>query len=1247
MRITSEKKFNFCERLIRRFHPLVFAFMATLLALPSSAGIVLPDEPLTTGARIPPNVLFVLDNSGSMADTFMPDSIPAVTGIDIKNLTFVRNVIYYDPRKTYLPWVDSTGATMTGGTAYNAAYSDISRVAPFATGTTDLSVSTQTYYVPKDLANTASFSNVVNYYRYQILTGGSVERSEWDGTRAAALVPTGYPQTGLAGTGTATMYSLPTVTLPANAVNLVVEATGAGNARLYIRQDAAPTTATSTASSTGTGATKTITRANPAAADWYIGLTGRIAAGFSGVTVKVSYQLNTDRCSGGGWINCTYATPTARTDAAEKQNFATWYSYHRSRFKVAKAGAGRAFAEIGSNYRVGYRNIWNDMPVSNTVIPGGGNWPTGGRWNTHPISRAKPIPVTRNNGLFDDPNGSLGANNNRTAWYQRLYAQDGSSSTPLRKALWDSGNYFATDHSDTGPWGPEPTAGQYACRQNFTILTTDGYRNDDASNSGDFDYTGVGQQVGEQDNVTGDNITSPSGASFTYAPSAPFASSHSNTLADIAMYYWKTDLRSDLLNVVQPSSANPAFWQHMTTFSISIGAQGNLNPATDLPNMVAGGVWPQPLNLQPTSIDDLWHATVNGRGSFSVATDPDAFSAALKDALADIAERTGSFSNVAANSTSLDAGTRVFQANYLSGIWTGQLNALPVSETVVDGVTVRNISASPSWRASAGIPLVASRRLFSSNGTAGTQFPSGATTAQLAALTRTLSVPTTGAQNAAYIAGDRSREIANGGTLRDRPHLLGDIVGSSPAYSKETDTVYVGANDGMLHAINAANGQERFAFIPNIINWGQLRELSNPEYSHRYFVDGPLVLSTRAQTPNQTILVGALGKGGKGMFALDVTNPGSFSTTDFKWEVGADNNPLTAADNNIGLIQSKPIIAKLNNGVTALIVSNGVNSTNERAVLLVYDLATGALIKQIDTGAGSALNPNGLSAPVGWDGDGSGTLDYVYAGDMLGNVWKFDLSSSLTSGWSVANSGSPLFTATDSAAHPQPINGGLAVAMHPKTYQTWVFFGTGRLMTAGDLVDESVQSYYGFIDDGTAIARNGASANLTQRNVRVTGTSEGKQVRGFDEKTPLPLTSKGWYVDLVPPSPGVAEGERVVTEGQIVGDVLVFASVIPTAEACDPNGRGYVNALDAFTGTSTGPSYFDINNDGVFENDTVTGGGATVPVGSVDLGVGMPTLPSLLRGLAVVSGSGGGTGSVMTRETRNVGRVSWREVLRN
>ena len=228
-----------------------------------------------------------------------------------------------------------------------------------------------------------------------------------------------------------------------------------------------------------------------------------------------------------------------------------------------------------------------------------------------------------------------------------------------------------------------------------------------------------------------------------------------------------------------------------------------------------------------------------------------------------------------------------------------------------------------------------------------------------------------------------------------------------------------------------------------------------------------------------------------------------------------------------------------------------------------------------------------------------------------------------------------------------PLTAGMTVAMHPQTYKTWVFFGTGMLMLSSDMTNHAVQSMYGFVDDGSVIARLGGGANLTARKVMEAGSVNGFPVRTFEANTPLPPTSKGWYIDLLKPPvpPGTAEGERVVSEGQVVGDILVFASVIPTASDCNADGTGYINALNAFTGASAGPSYFDLDGDGQFNDEVLSG----LPVGSVNLGsnVGMPTLPNLLRGLLVAGGSGGGMGSVATRESRNVGRVSWREVVRD
>lgn len=1173
------------------------AFLATLLALPVNAGVTIPDEPMTTGARIPPNILFVLDNSGSMSNDFMPDSVPRIAGTadnsngdTMASQAYTRNTIYYDPRKNYLPWVNPDGSEMTGGKSYAAAYSDANRVWPFATGTINLANQIRTFYYPRNPNDPTTFGNVSGYYRYQILTNGVIERSEWGGA-AAFTVATGYPALSLAGSAGSFRTSYPVFTVPANTNRVTITATPAGNVELYMRVDGAPTTGTYTSRVTGTGGTKTIIRNNPTAGEQiYLGLWGR--NNYTGVTLTITYQR--DRCSGYGWVNCTSATPTGRSAAAEMENFATWYSYHRTRYKVAKSGAGRAFSEIGTNYRVGYRNIWNDMPNGNTAIPGGGVWPTGGRWNTHPMSRSKPIPVTRNAGLFDDPNGTAGADNNRTAWFQRIYSENGGGATPLRSAIWNAGNYFATDHAEDGPWGPGLPETQFTCRQSYMILTTDGYRND--SDATGYDYTGVGENVGEQD------------GSF---PLPYRGNNQADTLADIAMYYWKNDLRPDMLNNVPASIDDPASHQHMVTFSVSLGAAGSLNPETDLPAITAGTKsWPVSVNNSASSIDDLWHAAVNGRGRYVLANDSDKFTKALQDALTEIERRSSSYSNVASTSVSPDASTLVFNASYEQGSWKGGLRASRASD------------GAESWNASIGD--WSTRKVFTSEGGTGHVFPTNTQRTVLARTGGTFNYPVTGAKNADYIKGDTSLEGNEAPHLRRRTGVLGDIINSSPAYDAETGTLYVGANDGMLHAFSGSSGEELFAYIPSIINLGLLSTLSRGDYAHRYFVDGPIAVSPRSLTSaGKNILVGSLGRGGKGLYALDVTNPSAMAASNFMWE-------RAETTGNMGLVLSKPLLANVNTGTRtpAVVVGNGVNSTNERAVLIVLDVNTGAVIREIDTGVGSSLVPNGLSSATGVYGPDGRTLAYVYAGDMQGNVWKFDMTSTAPSAWTAIR----LFTAYDDDGKAQPISGGVAVGVHPVTRKRWVFFGTGRYLTAEDAQPGStdVQSMYGFIDESATRTRD----ELTERTIQVT---EGN-VRGFEARSTLPATSKGWYIDLP------VSGERIVQDAQLASRFLITASIIPAGGACSSSGTGYINALDAFTGTSGSISYFDLNGDGVTDDTAVTGG---LPVGSVNMGNGMPTLPNLLRGLLGVGGSGGaGLNTAPTARPR-WDRASWREIRRD
>jgi len=232
-----------------------------------------------------------------------------------------------------------------------------------------------------------------------------------------------------------------------------------------------------------------------------------------------------------------------------------------------------------------------------------------------------------------------------------------------------------------------------------------------------------------------------------------------------------------------------------------------------------------------------------------------------------------------------------------------------------------------------------------------------------------------------------------------------------------------------------------------------------------------------------------------------------------------------------------------------------------------------------------------------------------------------------------------LFTATDDEGNAQPITAGIAVATHPLTNKRWIFFGTGRYLTTDDVSSTAVQSMYGFVDDGTPIVRSGAGANLTSRTVQVTGNVSGYPVRGFEANTPLPPNSKGWFIDL-PES-----GERIVQDAQVVSTFLITASVIPSGDACESGGRGFINALDAFTGTSAGGSYFDLDGDGSTSDEVI--GTPPRPVGSVNVGGGMPTLPNLLRGRFVVGGSEGSD----VRGTRTLAprwdRASWREIRRD
>lgn len=820
----------------------------------------------------------------------------------------------------------------------------------------------------------------------------------------------------------------------------------------------------------------------------------------------------------------------------EIQNFANWYTYYRSRILAARAGVGRAFASQGEAIRVGFATI----NASGSVIRG----------------------VTPFSGT------------DRTAFFDELYGRDiPAKGTPLRTSLKEVGEYFSRSDNN-GPWSARAgsTLPHLTCRQSYNILMTDGYWNGDSPSVGDQDQDGI-----------------------------------KNTLADVAYKYWKTDLRRDLANKVPTSTADPANWQHLVNFTVGLGVNGSLNPANGIP-----GSWPNPYDSDEFKIDDLWHAAVNSKGSFFSAADPDTFAEALSSTLAQIAARNSSASSVTANATRLDSNTHIYQARYNSGDWSGQLVSIPLNS---DG-SLGNIA----WDAATQIPEPSARSIFTRQGGAGIAF----TWEALNNTNRTLlniAGDNLGESRVAYLRGERGGEQRNGGVFRNRSDLLGDIINSDPVYVGKRDygyssatgltqteresyqaflsstaiarrppMLYVGANDGMLHGFRVADGVEQLAYIPASL-LGELPQLTRPDYNHRYYVDGtPRVGDAYLGSRWKTLLLGSTGAGGKAVFAIDVTAPNNFTADKMLWE-------FTHSEMGIALAAPTLVRVKADNKWVAL-VANGYNSNSQTARLFVLDLATGAVIKEIDTQVGSASEPNGLSSPLPVDEDGDRVVDYVYAGDLQGNLWKFDLRDNNRAQWGIAfkagNKPKPLFQACDgacSASTRQPITMRPLAIRHPRG-GIMVLMGTGSYFTNDDKslpTNPRLEAVYGIWDTGTEVSRSQLLQQSITHEFVANGTTIKFNVRVVSSRDVNYTSQKGWYLVLKSPGLSKGVGERAVSEMLYRHKRLIFNTLIPSADACDFGGRSWLMELDPVSGARLTYSVFDVNGDGAVNDDDYVG----------------------------------------------------------
>jgi type IV pilus assembly protein PilY1 len=444
------------------------------------------------------------------------------------------------------------------------------------------------------------------------------------------------------------------------------------------------------------------------------------------------------------------------------------------------------------------------------------------------------------------------------------------------------------------------------------------------------------------------------------------------------------------------------------------------------------------------------------------------------------------------------------------------------------------------------------------------------------------------------------RSRSESGSLR----LLGDIIHSDPQF--KNDVLYVGANDGMLHAFDAKTGEELFAYIPSPLllpepdrTHAPLSRLMDPNYIHRYFVDGKATLAdVTLGGSTKTVLVGGMGAGGRTVFALDISDPQNFSASKVLWE-------FTHAE--LGYNVGQPAIARMSDGTWAAVFGNGYNSDSGKAALFVVNLATGALIQMIPTNNATG---NGLASPFVTDWPKMNLrAQRIYAGDLLGNLWAFDVSSTNTSHWTHANNRRVLFAAQDPDGNPQPITSRPHGARLPSG-EAMIVFGTGSYFRTQDGNDTQVQSLYGIIDHPTPANDPVVRPNdLLQQEIVAQTTFQDQTVRVLSDYTVNddPEKTGGWFIDLK-----TETGERVISGPRTLGYAeqrVRFTTLIPDEDPCGVGRGGFLMDIDLLTGGRTSSAVFDLDGDGFFDEQdmieiTVNGEKVPVPVSGLGFGSG-------------------------------------------
>jgi type IV pilus assembly protein PilY1 len=1019
---------------------------------------------------------------------------------------------------------------------------------------------------------------------------------------------------------------------------------------------------------------------------------------------------------------------TGPAGADERTNFANWYSYYRTRMLMMKTATGRAFQGIGNKFRVGYMSINNN---GGSALLNIGDFDNTQKFNWYSkLYAATPNNYTPIRRALSDA-GRIYANkvstlNGVSVTDPVQYSCQKNFTLLSTDGYWNSSAGYRVDGStavgnqDTLQPRPYNDGGAEINIYTTTITISANNRNDNVSSiqvngkeilsaTANPNRGGTSQSLASDVVVNVNACTSAASGRCTVAGysavrsgntvtiTAPLAAGAvsgsptvvaggsatatvtaftssavtiggtSDTLADVAQYYYQTDLRSAALgnetgalgtsvspNNVLPGGDDDATWQHMTTFTLGLGARGRMiysptyktDTSGDYVDVYRGSTassslciwqtagttctWPIPGSDQVENIDDLWHAAVNGRGTYFSARDPATLTAGLNGALQTAIAMTADSSAATTSNPNVTAGDNfMFSSTFRSSEWYGELEMRQIDPST------GAIGSSATWTAASQLDANTSRTIytFDNNSLSTTKLKAftwaNLTTAEQAYFTNSyigstaspilsqfcgsgpicLSATARSALDAVdgqalvnFIRGARVNEGTPEDTakyFRQRTHVLGDIVNSEAIYVKQplyeyvdsgystfktnnasrTPVVYVGANDGMLHAFDAATGQELWAYVPKLL-LPKLYLLADKLYTtnHQFYVDGsPTVGDVYFGGAWHTILVGGFNGGGRGFYALDITDPANPKGL---WEF---------TDANMGYSYGRPEITKLANGTwVALLTSgyNNVNPGNGQGYLYAVDVSNGTAIRTIGTGVGSstlaisgvcatAPCPSGLAQIRSWVENTryDNTATKVYGGDLFGNVWRFDINDTIGPSGYEAQALATLRGPVADGSRVQSLTAKPELG-RVSNYPV-IYVGTGRYLGASDLSDMSVQSIYAIKDTGGSTTSGSlwgdphsdtGSTGFVQQTLNggTCGTSvycvAGSTIRTGSTNAVDFTTQKGWFVDL----PGTAE--RANTDPALALGTLAVTTNLLEPTACTLGGKSFLNYFDYRTG---------------------------------------------------------------------------------